>query len=161
MTTSVQLNSVCAARPGFLGVFAADTLPADVQSSTHETSLIVNYGASNTPGSHWCAMRFPRHGAAEWFDSFGQKPDVEDGILGADTDFRAYLLHPAKSYVYNTFDFQSLSDDTCGEWAALFVLAGGLPQNKQYQHVWRPFTSIKSSAKRDRLVRRVIGVRSD
>ena len=152
--------SVCGARPGFLGVFASDTLPTTVHNQHLETSLIVNYGASDTAGSHWCAMRFHGPGKrAEWFDSFGQAPDIEDGILDEPTEFKSYLLRHAPGYTYNSFDFQNLADDECGEWSAMFVLIGGLPQNNKFRKEWAPFTSVASSQKRDKLVRYAIGVR--
>ena len=149
MTTNVQLERSLRDVKDFVGVFPSNELPARL-SVRHERpfSLIVNYDRRGMPGSHWVGMRFPAKGPSEYFDSFGLQPDEADAIVDVGTHFERYLRKHSDTgtYVRNTFDFQCLQDDTCGEWAALFI-EHGLPQdNPGY---WRPIMSASSCARRD------------
>lgn len=167
MTTADQLRSVCEATPGFLGVYAADQLPAfahDNPRSGHDgewrkaPALIANYDDAAEPGSHWVAMRFPHGEAAEYFDSFGLQPDAEDALLQRQTHFLQYAKkHSGNGHVRsNDRDLQRLDANACGEWAALFVIIGALPQDASKRAVWRPFLESRTP---DALVQRVIGLR--
>lgn len=164
MTSSAQLRSVCAATPGFLGIFSADTMPdidKDMKAIT-APSFIVNYDDSDEPGSHWVAMRFPRGAPAEYFDSFGQPPDKEDFVLHRRTKFRQYLQKHSRMrghFRYNDVDMQCLRENTCGEWSALFIILGGLPKDPRVSRKWKPLMPKNLGCAGDIDVRKVIGVR--
>ena len=157
MTDANQLLEVCKNIPSFLGVFAADELPDRVPPGA---SFIVNYDEHDMDGTHWCAARFPQNGPAEWFDSYGLPPDREDIILRRRTSFRQYLARHGGNwgFTWNKFDFQALRANTCGEWAALFVHIGGLPDDPSVRKKWVPFMR-PNVHERDRLVREVVGIR--
>lgn len=160
MTTSTQLNAVCRGTPGFRGVFAADQLPDDIRPGD---SLIANYDTHDEDGTHWVAMRFPANAPAEFFDSFGLAPDQADRLLERETHFRQYLARhsaAAGAWAWNRFDFQCLRDNTCGEFAAAFVVIGGLPQDPSRKKLWGPIAKPMTCKKRGKAVRKVIGIRA-
>jgi hypothetical protein len=126
MTSGTELNDFLGGFPGYQGVFAADELPSIIKSGD---SLIVNYDNADEPGSHWCAMRFPFDRPAEWFDSFGKRPDGDDRVLHRSTKFLEYLEKHSQSNSgnkvwWNRTDYQSKKEDTCGIWAGLFIIGG-------------------------------------
>jgi hypothetical protein len=158
MTTNFQLQDALGDVPDFIGVFAANELPArDSVHAQRPYSLIVNYDRSGLPGVHWVGMRFPARGPAQYFDSFGIDADQADRIVHVGTHFKTYLKKQSETgtYFHNTFDFQCLEDDTCGEWAALFI-RHGLPMfNPGF---WRPLMDMRSCAARDLAARREAAV---
>lgn len=83
MSSSVQLERWAAKHriPGFLGVFAADTLPRSVPQQPW--SLIVNYEGHTEPGDHWVAC-IGSHGRALWCSSYGFPPDEPADVLLGD-----------------------------------------------------------------------------
>jgi len=136
MTSSVQLTGALRHVKGFRGVFASDTLPDTIRPGE---SLIVNYDPEGRPGSHWVGMFHAPTGEGLYFDSFGQPPDADDLILHDKTHLGAWLRHnTSKPMRWNHDDLQALSSKTCGDWAAAFVLAGALPQDRAGSKIWRP-----------------------
>jgi hypothetical protein len=143
MTTDAQLTEA-ARRLGvnnFLGVFASDTLPSleNIQPTAAGHCLIANYSPSTSGGTHWVGLlhlKSARH-KPFYFDSYGFRPDYDDGILNVRSNFAAYLrdadatgFYPS-GFKWNEFDVQALhdpqNDGTCGEWA-LFALVHGPPE---------------------------------
>jgi len=156
MTSASQLTSVLKNVGGFRGVFSSDTLPDTFRPGE---SLVTNYDPSDKPGSHWVAMRHAKDGAGVYFDSFGLPPDAEDNILHDQTRFRDWLSqHTRQPLRWNRVDLQSLADNVCGEWSCAFVLAGGLPEDRETRNWWQPLMRGNAHA-RDELVRRFIGIR--
>ena len=125
MTSATQLKEAAQGAPGFLGVFSSDNLPDRFEPGE---SLIANYDAKDRPGSHWIAMKRAPDGSGLYFDSFGLPPDAEDSILRDNTTFGQWLRSHSNGEIHwNRFDFQSLADNTCGQWATTFVKIGVLP----------------------------------
>jgi len=125
MTSATQLKEAAQGAPGFLGVFSSDNLPTRFEPGE---SLIANYDAKDRPGSHWIAMKRAPDGSGLYFDSFGLPPDAEDSILHDRTAFGKWLRSHSNGQIrFNEFDFQSLADNTCGQWATTFVKIGVLP----------------------------------
>lgn len=158
MTTNHELERKLRHVPGFAGVFASNQLPARLGAShTRPFSLIANYDRAGMPGSHWIGMRFPAHAPAEYFDSFGLAPDMADRVVRVGTHFGRYLSrHSATgTFRHNAFDFQCLEDDTCGEWAALFV-EHGLPDDNP--GFWRPIMDTRSCLARDQEARNMAAI---
>ena len=156
MTSSVQLTDALRNVKGFRGVFASDTLPDTFRPGE---SLIVNYDPLGRPGSHWVAMKHAPSGEGLYFDSFGQPPDSEDIILHDQTHLGAWLCHhTSKPMRWNHDDLQAPSSKTCGDWAATFILAGALPQDRADSKIWRPLMR-GSALERDARVTRFFGRR--
>jgi len=156
MTSSDQLAAYLQPRlgPEFLGVFSSDTLPP---SFKRPAKMIANYSPAGTPGTHWVAMTFPSHGPAQYFSSYGLRPDAADGILNTHTQFRRYLDdHGADGWVASTYDLQALGDDECGEWS-VWALLYGLPRPESAD--WAPFLAIRSKHQRDQAIRAAVGIR--
>ena len=132
MTSDTQLRSRLRDVPGFVGVFAADKLPADFRPGQ---TLIANCDNTGMPGSHWIAMARDPSGKPLFFCSYGLPPDKQDPYLPIvhKTYFRDYLARFGPIQ-YNNEDFEGLRSDTCGEWAALWILSlHELPPDK-----WSP-----------------------
>ena len=73
-------------------------------------------------------MKRAPDGSGLYFDSFGLAPDAEDNILHDRTRFGQWLRsHSTGPIRWNEFDFQSLADNTCGQWATTFIKIGVLP----------------------------------
>jgi len=125
MTSATQLKEAAQGAPGFLGVFSSDNLPDRFEPGE---SLIANYDAKDRPGSHWVAMERAPDGSGLYFDSFGLPPDAEDNILHDRTAFGQWLRQHSNGQIrWNEYDFQSLADNTCGQWATTFIKIGVLP----------------------------------
>jgi len=73
-----QLDSILrtdkATRTQFQGVYASDLLPALVES--YPGCYIANEDPSDREGSHWVAFYFTNDGKAEFWDSYGQSPQL-------------------------------------------------------------------------------------
>lgn len=137
MSSDKQLEKWAAKHriPGFLGVFAADTLPRSVPQKSW--SLIVNYQGHTEPGDHWVAC-IGGHGRALWCSSYGLPPDGADVLLGDKTHFRDWLKQIAPhGWTYNKTSMQSYgpASDACGEYALWFCASRGGPvQNRVAWH---------------------------
>ena len=118
MTTSgEQLNNKLKNVPGFIGVYSSDNLP---NPALFNYSFIVNYDGEDKPGSHWVGFK-STNGKLKYFDSFGNPPDEDDLILHDKTHFKNWLYERDRKYEFNQFDYQSLNQNTCGEWSAMFI----------------------------------------
>jgi hypothetical protein len=150
MTTADQLegwarqNIDDGRRAEFVGVYMSDQL-ADAsaalrKSSAHTRSLIFNYDPAGKPGSHWVGVRITPS-KLEWFDSYGQRPDADDGVLRDRTGFRAWCEKnsPRGYFLWNSLDFQALDSAVCGQYA-LFFCKNGLPDASN--PAWKPFRQL-------------------
>jgi hypothetical protein len=163
MSYDYQLEHALRKHPGFLGVFASDELPDRVPPGS---SLIVNYGASNTGGSHWVAMRnLNGRGDAEYFDSYGFPADAEDILLKSKTHFEAYLKSYSATgrYVYNKLNLQCVDSDVRGQYCVYFI-KHGLPflSNGRSKEVvnprWKLFVRARTCERADATIRKAVGV---
>ena len=152
MTSTQQLADACKDVKNFLGVFAADELPNYIEPKIGGSSLISNYSPSNDirGGTHWIAMlnlMDSRGLPAYFFDSYGTKPNNDDGILKLGTNFSSYLTKNSftRKYRYNKFDLQAYRDPvnsgTCGEWSVYCIKNGGpiSDGNNGFIKNWRGF----------------------
>ena len=95
------------------GVYALDTIPLVV--SSYPTAFIINTDVSTGPGKHWVVIWFNNVNEAEFFDSFGNKPERFGDTL------RIFLENNAYSYMYNKRQLQQHSSEVCGYYV-LYVL---------------------------------------
>jgi len=161
MTSSDQLNKYMFSHLNeikggltYVGCFASNQIPyLDVQQRLSGACLIVNYDPAYKNGSHWCGIRInPKKNGlilAEWFDSYGKRPDSDDQILKDTTNFNKWLKNYSDMQQYNEFDFQGTYADTCGLWSCYFCL-NGLPQNNPaayYKFYKYPAPKIYNSLK--------------
>lgn len=136
--------------------------------------IILNYSRSdeNDNGTHWVACLFPKSLTQRiiWFDSYGQKPDAEDVILGKKTLFKNFLDKWQSGWTYNKFDFQNLTTQTCGLWAALSIILYSSPfttfKRNDYNILpikkeWDKFTKIPSSQQRDKKIQKYFNIYTD
>jgi len=93
-------------------------------------------------------MRHDKNGAGVYVDSFDLPPDFRDWLS----------QHTRQPLRWNRVDLQSLADNVCGEWSCAFVLAGGLPEDRETRNWWQPLMRGNAHV-RDELVRRFIGIR--
>ena len=162
MTTNFQLNNYLRNENGFLGCFPSNKLPKNPPSGS---SLIVNYSKAGERGSHWVAMRNLNTFDVQYYDSYGFDPDDEDLLLGETTNFKEYLKTNSQNgkYTVNKLNFQSLTSDVCGEYAAYFVKYG-MPEINNNGRVtinpkWKEFIKQNNSILNDRLIKKIVGIR--
>jgi hypothetical protein len=161
MTTNFQLEHYLINTKNFLGVFASDKLPLN---PSFNSSLIVNYSKSGERGSHWVAMRGLNTNNSEYFDSYGFDPDDDDLLLGTTTKFKQYLSKNSKgNYTVNMLNFQQLTSDVCGEYAAWFIKYG-LPELSYNGKIivnpkWRDLIKNNNSFMNDKLIKKMVGIR--
>ena len=91
----------------WLGVFARDQIPQDLEQQQRPFALIFNTDPADKPGQHWLALYGPKDGPLELFDSFALHPSLYS--------FDAYSL------VYSTTPLQSTSTATCGHYCLYFL----------------------------------------
>ena len=97
-----------------LQVIAANQLPYQV---THfPFGYIVNTEESHLPGEHWIAFWFESPQYGEFFDSFGNSPDVYK------KQFRNTLRQSVKQFRYNDQVLQSSDSNTCGMFVLLYLI---------------------------------------
>jgi len=107
-----DINQLLHGQTGFLGTFPRDRLPTVIKR--RPSGIIVNTDTSNEPGEHWVAIYLCRDGCAEYFDSFGLPPLHKEII--------AFLNDHNEGWDYNRVTLQDVSSDTCGIYAALYIL---------------------------------------
>ena len=117
LETILQRNATT--QDTFLGVFALDRLPTNVElRRLNRWFLVCNCCPSTRPGRHWIAV-FYDHGSVEFFDSFALPPNAYDRRL-------VTFLHQtsrAREVVYNNEPLQALESDACGHYCVLFGVA--------------------------------------
>lgn len=101
----------------YKGTFPADLLPGYALHDAAKPALIVvNHGSSNTPGTHWSLLFFPRPShrlPVFYFDSFGRS-------LEQHADLKNFVNRNSKlGYEYNKIQLQDWTSSSCGH----FVLA--------------------------------------
>lgn len=141
MSSSIELVRWAAKHhiPGFLGVFAADTLPRSVPQQPW--SLIVNYEGHTEPGDHWDAC-IGSHGRALWCSSYGFPPDEPADMLLGDKQYQRYGM---QSF--------SPTSDACGEYALWFCKSRrGPAQNPAAWH----FVSRRNRDKNDTTIKKKV-----
>ena len=106
-----QINRYLSRYRNYLGTFARDELSFIIHKNQ---GIIINTDKSDGPGLHWVAIYMDER--AIYFDSFGLPPLHKEIIIHLDT------ISPYGWY-YNTVNFQSIYQDTCGLHAAYFIIS--------------------------------------
>jgi hypothetical protein len=156
-STNIQIENYIrenAQNVDFIGVFNENEMP---HIASPGGSIIANYGNN----SHWVALinlNAENGSPTMFFDSFGQKPDTENGILGTHARFKSYLDRNSKSYIYNKEELQALDGVVCGHYCTLAVISQSIPQfGRNHNTVWRDYCSkYTTPEKNDEMIRRQI-----
>ena len=96
----------------FRGVFAANTLPKFLCSSTSH-AFVVNTDPHYKPGKHWVAIYITPFKKAIYFDSFGLAP--------WQPEICKFIKENSLTLVYNSTPIQSLISQTCGLFCIYFL----------------------------------------
>lgn len=96
--------------PLFQGVFAADTLPRNVQGPA---VLVVNTDPAHFEGSHWVAICINSFGRGEFFDSLGLPPIVPH--------HRRFMESNCSSWTSNNVRVQGVDSALCGEYCIMYL----------------------------------------
>ncbi len=98
----------------FFGVFPRDKAPACAEVASYPACLIVNADNSNEAGSHWLALLYVTAMHAEFFDSYGLKPEFYS---------LEHLLPSATNAITDLSVVQLQSDDSdvCGHYCIYFL----------------------------------------
>ncbi len=110
---TVQIYSIlkkAIGQQGCLGVFPSDKIPTKVKGPC---SMVVNTDPSTNPGSHWVAIFITRDSTAEYFDSYGQPPDVAE---------ISSFLNKYNVGHYNRKHIQGPFSSVCGHYCIYFVI---------------------------------------
>lgn len=91
------------------GVHAADQLHVP---TSRPAAMVINTDPSWKPGRHWVAVYVPVRGPWEYFDSYGEKPNV--------SFIRQFLKN--RSVVYNSKSLQSPASDVCGHYCIYYLV---------------------------------------
>ena len=98
--------------PNFIGVFARNTLPLDIEPPF---ALICNTDLIQEPGTHWIAIYCDENGLGDYFDSYGLPPLYPE--------FEHFMLHNCPNgYMHNRITLQCLDCITCGEYCIAYVI---------------------------------------
>jgi len=95
-------------------VYSVDTLPKRVV--IYPSAYVCNTDPSHLPGTHWVTFWFRSPVRAEFYDSFGKKPNHYS------VRFEAFLKNNATSYTYNDESVQKRDADTCGYHVLFYLL---------------------------------------
>lgn len=94
------------------GVFPADQLPKNITAG----SFIANTDKSHKRGQHWCAFYFDGNGRADFFDSYGRRPEYYD------RQFLRCLQDNSTVQTYNDETLQNSSSNVCGQFSLFFLI---------------------------------------
>ena len=89
----------------FCGVFAADQLP---KINTFPCGFVANTDPITEPGTHWVSFYFPSLGKAEFFDSYGHRPEHYG--------FKLYDIE-----TWNNRKLQSSLSEVCGQYCIFYL----------------------------------------
>jgi hypothetical protein len=105
--SDILSNALCRSHSKFCGVFAADEIPN--KFNNYPVCYVANTDPRGMPGSHWVAYFHPDAEHAEFFDSYGNKPDE-------------FNLKVWPSMTCNSTSFQSYDSDVCGQYCIYFLV---------------------------------------
>ena len=106
----------------FRGVFASDQLPKS--AVPRPSALVFNTDPASKPGRHWVAISITRREEAEYFDSYGQPPQLPR--------VKSFLRRNASRIHRNRRPLQGPLSAVCGQYCIFFLLqrCRGLSLNK-------------------------------
>ncbi len=114
--------------PFFMGVFSCDKIPKTVQKPA---CFVANTSQAGESGMHWVAF-FVTKTLAEFFDSYGQKPQKQE--------FLEFLQTNAQTWFYNGKKLQGAISTTCGQYCVLYLMHRC--RGVDFQSFLHHFTSI-------------------
>lgn len=133
----------------YLGTFSSNQLPSlNTDQLVKGCCLIANYDNSSKSGSHWIGIRInPVNSAnirlAEYFDSYGEKPDYDNGILEDTAKFGPWMNSYSNKIEWNPYDLQAEYGVTCGLYSIWFCLKGLPSRNPLAWAVFAKFPSAR------------------
>ena len=98
-------------RPNVVGVYPAYQLPRN--TDIYPCAFIANTDTHDKPGKHWCAFYLKSELEAEFFDSYGKKPNYYSKL------FSKYL-EPYDT-TENARALQSNHSNVCGLWCLFYL----------------------------------------
>ena len=101
----------CLSSENWGGIFPSDKIPFSICRRCNY-GIICNTQNSKQKGEHWIAIYLPKSGIAEYFDSFGGPPNVDE--------FSSFLKNG--EFIYHTQQLQSDNGITCGHHCIFFLL---------------------------------------
>ena len=131
----------------FLGCYYADKLPTIPGKNSNIIANYCNSYNDNNEVAHWVALinlNSENGCPTMYFDSFGNRPDGDDAILGVKTNFKDYMRRNSNggSYTSNNVDVQCDRGVSCGHFCVLAVISQSIPtQGKHHGTVWREYVS--------------------
>ena len=105
---------------------------------------IINLDPCWEAGSHWVAVYIPLHGKAEYFDSYGFKPN--DYIVKT-------LQHLDQDIIYSSHLLQGFST-VCGQYCLIFLLLRA--RNYTFNEIMSNMFLCESVSERDTIINMVI-----
>ena len=102
------------AKQQFRGVFPSDLLPKEV--TIYPSAYIANVDPSSKAGSHWVAFYFTKDKKGEFFDSYGQSPELYTDI------FKDFLQDNSQEWTFNRRELQSMNSRVCGQYCVFYVI---------------------------------------
>ena len=102
------------AQQQFRGVFPSDLLPEEV--TEYPSVYIANVDPSSKAGSHWVAFYFTKDKKGEFFDSYGQSPELYTDI------FKDVLQDNSQEWTLNRRELKSMNSRVCGQYCVFYVI---------------------------------------
>lgn len=116
-----DLNQLARHHPTLAPYFVA-TLPSDLlpppRRLTTPCGLIVNTDTSDLPGRHWLGLWLTSDGRCEVLDRFALNLDVYETTRPLQKWLKQF-----KHVTYNRQSLQSVADQSCGDYALMFLVA--------------------------------------
>lgn len=139
--TTTQIDRILSqnktTRPLYRGVFPYDLLPRFILTHSQKPALIVvNHGSSQTSGTHWTLLYFPKSLLlpAYYFDSLGNSSPI--------WDLDNFILRNSQvtGYTFNRTKLQDDQSSSCGHFVivAAWLLARGVPSNRVHDYFTSP-----------------------
>ena len=121
---SLLIESLCDTSTRYLGVFALDQLPPTL--TNFPCCYVANTDPISLPGTHWVAFYLDSRTHLEFFDSYGNSPDLYN------------FPTPPKltSIICNDYPFQKIQTSVCGQYCIFYL-------HQRAHHI--PLRSIISS----------------
>jgi len=92
-------------------------------------------------------MRSENGSPSLFFDSFGVKPDGENGVLDTDAHFKSYMHRHCGSFLFNHEKIQGDMATTCGHYAVLAIISQSIPtQGRNHGTAWKEYCSKYTTA---------------
>lgn len=98
----------------FRGVFPSDRLPHRL--THYPSAFVANVDPSSQPGSHWIAFYFDGKQQGEFWDSYGQPPEIYS------SDIVDFLNNNSKRWTKNNRMLQSLDSNVCGQFCIYYLV---------------------------------------